>query len=604
MISFFFSPPFFTCYVLFTFRFQKSTHLVTSQEGFNEGSAKVQAAKNLGLHVVSKEFVIDSIAHGVKQNESNYNFSNNVASQPLSPTSSTSPTSVPSNAPALTVTIPPTRPANSPQTSATSPRSPPGFNNLRAPNGLAAGGDKKGFGRPHLRVDVNKHPNQNNSPQPTPSPKSPLYATSESARSEEDDDDEDDEDDDENSSEDDSDQQKPSFRDVLEQSNREASKQPRAWESATPQYGMEDDGCKIFVGGIMFDDLEALKKTKDGYSASEEVIAHIQKLKNERLIEIIRIFSRFGTVVRVKQFLEKRHIFITYDNKNSALQALRALKPLEVRKKIVQEVRERLRAEDRQTLVSPRSNFYVRWPHHVESEDGGYSSASRSYFSGSSAPSSPTASSLPTHKLSWRQPQSPTAAYQPYQRSYFQNNFTPAVRSTSMRSYFSNSESEYEASNNMNSFSESESSQYSRTGRSQHYQQQPHAPHQLHRTHEPSSLSKPVLSESDSDAPTGIRHRVIDRSIDRTQDASPPSASISPPTTSHASTTATTPSPTSTQVDSTEAHPTPTSSTPTPSTTPAYTSKRRPVNEEGNWHKVLVLLLILASMAIVYLYNK
>jgi hypothetical protein len=543
----------------------------------------VQAAKNLGLHVVSKEFVVDSIVHGVKQNENNYNFSN-VAAQPSSPTSATTPTTVP----ALTVTIPP-RPANSPQTSATSPRSPPGFNNIRAPNAQQLQlGDKKNFGR--LRVDVNnKHPDQR-SPQPTPSPKSPLYATSDVARSEEDDDDEDDDDDDENSSDDD--EHKPSFRDVLEHSN--SSKQPRAWESATPQYGMEDDGCKIFVGGIMFDDLEALKKTKDGYSASEEVIAHIQKLKNERLIEIIRIFSRFGTVVRVKQFLEKRHIFITYDNKNSALQALRALKPLEVRKKIVQEVRERLRAEDRQTLVSPRSNFYVRWPHHVESEDGGYSSTSRSYFSsGSSAPSSPTASSLPTHKLSWRQPQSPTANYPPYQRSYFnQNNFTAAARSTSMRSYFSNSESDYDTSNNMNSFSESESTQYSRTARTQHYQQH-HVPQQQQAQHtaEP-ALTKTVLSESDSDAPTGIRHRVLDRSIDRSQDTAPPATPLNPAS-----------APT-VQANTTEFHPTPTSSTPTPTSTPAYPPKRRAVNEEGNWHKVLVLLLILASMAIVYLYNK
>lgn len=549
---------------------EKSTHLVTSPEGFSEGSAKVQAAKNLGLHIVSKEFVVDSITHGVKQDESNYNLTDAAAQ--------ISPTTAPS-IPALTVSIPRTS-TQSPQTSATSPRSPPGFSNLRAPNTSSGNsvqlpiGDKKNFGR--LRVDVNNKHHDQRSPQPTPSPRSPMYATSSDAgRSEgEEDEDEDEDDDDENSSDDD-DEHKPTFRDVLE------SKQPRAWESATPQYGMEDDGCKIFVGGIMFDDLEALKKTKDGYSASEEVIAHIQKLKNERLIEIIRIFSRFGTVVRVKQFLEKRHIFITYDNKNSALQALRTLKPLEVRKKIVQEVRERLRAEDRQTLVSPRSNFYVRWPHHVESEDGGYSSTSRSYFSsGSSAPSSPTASSLPTHKLSWRQPQSPTSNYQPYQRSYFnQNNFVPASRSTSMRSYFSNSESDYDASHNPNSFSESESTQYTRSSR--HQPSQPPM-----RT--PDSTTKPALSESDSDAPTGIRHRVLDRSYDPSAPSSNPISTITPSTV---------------QANSTDSS-TAASSTQSLAATSTLATKRRPVNEEGNWHRVLVLLLVLASMAIVYLYNK
>lgn len=572
---------------------------------------------NAGLHVVSKEFVVDSIAQGVKQEEKTYHF-NRTHSVPPSPSASspfgvTTPTGGPP--PGLTVTIPTGRPANSPQNSASSssPRSPPGFNNIRAPNlQVSQPVDKKPFSR--LRVDVSKPADLRVGSQPTPSPKY-VVDTGRSEDDEDDDDDDDDDDEDESSEEEDDDDEeeqfgngKPSFRDVLEQSNRDVNKQPRAWESATPQYGAEDDGCKIFVGGIMFDDLEALKKTKDGYSASEEVIAHIQKLKNERLIEIIRIFSRFGTVVRVKQFLEKRHIFITYDNKNSALQALRALKPLEVRKKIVQEVRERLRAEDRQTLVSPRSNFYVRWPHHVESEDG-YSSNSRSYFSsGSSAPSSPTGSSLPTHKLSWRQPQSPTAASYPYQRSYFtQNNFSNASRTTSMRSYFSNSESEHEgSSNNLNSFSESESAQYSRAARSQHYQQQ--RAHHHHGVDGSSSNisstnSKPPLSESDSDVPTsstGIRHRVIDRSPDDSSPASSAASSTASSPVIHASSLdpSSHPLPTPTLLSS------PSTSQSSSLTSSSHPQKRRAVNEEGNWHKVLVLLLVLASMAIVYLYNK
>lgn len=54
--------------------FIKSTHLITTQDGFNEASQKVAAAKNLGLHVVSKEFVVDSITQGTKQDEKNYYF--------------------------------------------------------------------------------------------------------------------------------------------------------------------------------------------------------------------------------------------------------------------------------------------------------------------------------------------------------------------------------------------------------------------------------------------------------------------------------------------------------------------------------------------------
>lgn len=572
---------------------EKSSHLVTSQEGYNEQSAKVVAAKNLGIHVVSKEFVVDSITHGAKQDEKQYYFT--VTAPPTTPTIAASPvfipspTSIPTQASpitqtsptGLTITVPQQRSPYSPVNP--SPNSPPpGFSNLRAPQNLSPTG-KKGFG---LRVDVpNKSDDQRQYPNPSPKYPTPKYSPKHSPsggprldinKSEDEEED--------YSSDDDSGGRSP---------------QSRAWESATPQY-LEDDGCKIFVGGIMFDDLEALKKTKDGYTVSAEVIAHIQKLKNERLLEIIRIFSRFGTVVRVKQFLEKRHIFITYDNKSSALQALRTLKPLEVRKKIVQEIRERLRAEDRQTIVSPRSNFYVRWPHHVDSEDG-YSP--RSYFSGSSAPSSPT-SGVPTptytQRLSWgRQPQSPTtnvAFQQQNQRSYFTNNFgsnNSVVRATSMRSYFSQSESEQEGSNNANSFSENEAP-FARPPRYQ--------PPAVRHNSDITPSTGPIIiahtgtappthlsgGESDSDTPSGIRHRSARKTAPGV--SSTQSGNAAPSLTTSLAPSLVTPS--SAPIVS-------------PASTASYSrERRRAANDEGAWHKVIILVLVLIAMGFLYFYNN
>ena len=102
------------------------------------------------------------------------------------------------------------------------------------------------------------------------------------------------------------------------------------------------------------DDIDALGRTKDGYTSNQDVLEHIQKLKHERLLEMIKIFNQFGTVVKVKQLLERNHIFISYDNKNAAAAAIKDLKSQELRKQLVHDVRERLKQEGRQTLIAPR----------------------------------------------------------------------------------------------------------------------------------------------------------------------------------------------------------------------------------------------------------
>ncbi len=79
----------------------QSTHLVTTQEGFNEWSAKVAAAKSLGVHIVSKEFVVDSVTNNSKQDEKQYYFN---ATAPPTPTATQVP-QPPITQPSLTVNI-------------------------------------------------------------------------------------------------------------------------------------------------------------------------------------------------------------------------------------------------------------------------------------------------------------------------------------------------------------------------------------------------------------------------------------------------------------------------------------------------------------------
>eukprot|EP01112_Ceratiomyxa_fruticulosa_P003582 TRINITY_DN138_c0_g1_i5.p1 TRINITY_DN138_c0_g1~~TRINITY_DN138_c0_g1_i5.p1 ORF type:complete len:680 (+),score=156.34 TRINITY_DN138_c0_g1_i5:230-2269(+) len=54
---------------------KKTTHLVTTEEDAAEGNSKVDKAKEYGIHIVSEEFLTQSIAKGVKQNEADFDVS-------------------------------------------------------------------------------------------------------------------------------------------------------------------------------------------------------------------------------------------------------------------------------------------------------------------------------------------------------------------------------------------------------------------------------------------------------------------------------------------------------------------------------------------------
>lgn len=57
----------------------QATHLITTQEAHSTNSAKVDTAKKLGVHIVSKEFVVDSITKGTRVDEEQYYFSDQVS---------------------------------------------------------------------------------------------------------------------------------------------------------------------------------------------------------------------------------------------------------------------------------------------------------------------------------------------------------------------------------------------------------------------------------------------------------------------------------------------------------------------------------------------
>jgi len=114
-----------------------------------------------------------------------------------------------------------------------------------------------------------------------------------------------------------------------------------------------EDERKMFVGGLVFDDLK--RHNLDQKS--------VEKIKKERAKQIMKMFDRFEGVVKKKDFiLSKRHCFVIFQDKASCEKAIEILKKFERREKISQEIKETLEKEGGKfaRLQAPTSHFYVR----------------------------------------------------------------------------------------------------------------------------------------------------------------------------------------------------------------------------------------------------
>lgn len=118
-----------------------------------------------------------------------------------------------------------------------------------------------------------------------------------------------------------------------------------------------EDSRKLFVGGVLFTDLARYKKQLKFDEKTENDI------KQTRIKKYFEIFERFGTIIEKKDFiLQKKHFFVTYETRESALQALEALSSFEQRQKITKEIRDQFKAEKGKdgAVYAPSPHFYVR----------------------------------------------------------------------------------------------------------------------------------------------------------------------------------------------------------------------------------------------------
>eukprot|EP00008_Paramoeba_atlantica_P015609 CAMPEP_0201476018 /NCGR_PEP_ID=MMETSP0151_2-20130828/1318_1 /ASSEMBLY_ACC=CAM_ASM_000257 /TAXON_ID=200890 /ORGANISM="Paramoeba atlantica, Strain 621/1 / CCAP 1560/9" /LENGTH=233 /DNA_ID=CAMNT_0047856277 /DNA_START=239 /DNA_END=940 /DNA_ORIENTATION=+ len=133
--------------------------------------------------------------------------------------------------------------------------------------------------------------------------------------------------------------------DVKKQIELLQQKKKGGWETAP--------GRKIFVGKVVFDDLE--KKFKLNPPMLKQ---HIQMRKKA----FERIFSKFGEVENFQWVEEKTCFFVTYEDSSVAQTVVETLADFNTRKDYIQKEKKFLEQKHLPVLVAPRFSYYVRWP--------------------------------------------------------------------------------------------------------------------------------------------------------------------------------------------------------------------------------------------------
>eukprot|EP01090_Pellita_catalonica_P013197 TRINITY_DN3064_c0_g1_i1.p2 TRINITY_DN3064_c0_g1~~TRINITY_DN3064_c0_g1_i1.p2 ORF type:complete len:314 (-),score=64.65 TRINITY_DN3064_c0_g1_i1:1041-1982(-) len=115
------------------------------------------------------------------------------------------------------------------------------------------------------------------------------------------------------------------------------------------QLDKEERGRKIFIGGVIFDDIENI-----GVSFVED----LKKLRTELLEEI---FHSLGDVCRIAPKWSKRYCHVVYKTRAQAKRVFATLSSTEKRKQILAQINQDLLDNGIPEIATP-PNFYVRWP--------------------------------------------------------------------------------------------------------------------------------------------------------------------------------------------------------------------------------------------------
>jgi len=119
----------------------------------------------------------------------------------------------------------------------------------------------------------------------------------------------------------------------------------------------EENLRKLFVGGLSCEDIKHACTQINGRLDKERYT----ELQNARSQNLIEIFRKYGEIVKVKEFWENKHCFITFANIASAEKAIDTLSDYEERKIVCISMKEEIVRSKKEVLTAVKPNFYIRW---------------------------------------------------------------------------------------------------------------------------------------------------------------------------------------------------------------------------------------------------
>eukprot|EP01087_Luapelamoeba_hula_P023452 TRINITY_DN8625_c0_g1_i1.p1 TRINITY_DN8625_c0_g1~~TRINITY_DN8625_c0_g1_i1.p1 ORF type:complete len:298 (+),score=79.55 TRINITY_DN8625_c0_g1_i1:129-1022(+) len=169
---------------------------------------------------------------------------------------------------------------------------------------------------------------------------------------------------------------------------------------AVKQEAVIEEGCYLFVGGVVFTDLEKLlvdpstsrpphlahRKRRgsetdaekavllaEQHAADAELLKHYTKRRVQCLSDML---AEFGPIVKLTPRWQRRHCHVTFADAESAKRAYEAIADPVVRKGLFERAKDKLRGEGEPVDLVP-TRFYLRWAEKDEAQKRKQKAANR-----------------------------------------------------------------------------------------------------------------------------------------------------------------------------------------------------------------------------------
>jgi hypothetical protein len=141
--------------------------------------------------------------------------------------------------------------------------------------------------------------------------------------------------------------------------NKQLQQQRKKEKQKEREKAASEAGRKLFVGGIVFADLEDDTEAREVRSSEEAAL--LAEVRREVFVDVV--LGAFGVVDRIKAEWDDRYCHVVYSSRAEAERAFAGLSDHQERRRLCEtEAAALLREEGLPEAAAPLPNFYVRWP--------------------------------------------------------------------------------------------------------------------------------------------------------------------------------------------------------------------------------------------------